>query len=119
MRGADRAIDVLCGAARNQRPWLGAKRVVAFEVIAGAGLDPLPADEHLIPGERSGCRCHKRTSPPSPKASARQALHHIDNVQAAQMHAHLLRCTSRRMFHSAKQNAGALTPLNTLGCNTF
>src|SRR5690242_11750815 len=59
MRSTDRAIDILRGAARNQRPRLSAKRIVAFEVIARARLDPFPANEHLIPGERGRSRCHR------------------------------------------------------------
>src|SRR5688500_8376199 len=47
-RCSDRAIGVAGSPRRDQRPWLTAIRIVALEAVAGRGVDPLAADEHLI-----------------------------------------------------------------------
>ncbi len=49
MRGADRAVDIGGGAARNLRDDLTALRgCLHLEGAAVRGRDPLAADEHLL-----------------------------------------------------------------------
>jgi hypothetical protein len=54
VRGAHRAIDVGRRTARNQSPGFGAKRIVTLELVARRRVDPVPADVHLVLGERYG-----------------------------------------------------------------
>ena len=49
--------------------------VVAFEVVARTGIDPLPADEHLVSGEGRRGGCHRIL----------RNVHHIDNEKPAQI----------------------------------
>ena len=98
MRRADGAVHVVGTAARNERPGLGAKGVIALEVIARAGIDPLPADVHLVFREGRRSRSHRGT------ISTTQEQRKLGKF-----------C----LFNSAKRDAIGLEPDNTCRCNAF
>jgi hypothetical protein len=58
VRRAHRAVCILRAASGNERPGLAGERVVAGESIAGSGLHPFAADEHLVLGQGAGSGIH-------------------------------------------------------------